>query len=73
MALTFTQDDLNRIKEAFLTGATEVTVGDRTIKYRPQKDLVSLMQVIQEAIDGVPSDVDDLPNIVRPTFSRGGE
>lgn len=71
MALTFTQADLDRLKEAYLTGAKEVQVGDRKIVYDSPKDLLAKIQQIESYLSGSPSDVDDLPNIIRPTFSRG--
>lgn len=71
MSLTFTQADLDRLKEAYLTGATKVQVGDRTIEYRSQKDLLAAIKNVQEYIDGAQTDVDDNPDIIRATFSRG--
>ncbi len=71
MALTFTQADLDRLKEAYLTGAREVQVGDRKIVYNSPKDILAAIQVVQEYIEGVSTDVDDNPSIIRPTFSRG--
>ncbi len=73
MALTFTQADLDRLKEAYLTGARKVQVGDRTIEYNSPKELLAAIELVSAYIDGLSDDVDDLPNIVRPTFSRGGE
>jgi hypothetical protein len=71
MSLTFTQSDLDALKAALLTGALEVTIGDRTVRYRSQKEILEVIRMVEEYLNGVPTDVDDNPNIIRPTFSRG--
>jgi hypothetical protein len=71
VAVVFTQADLDNLKAALVSGAMEVTIGDRTIKYRTQKDLLAAIEMVSQYLDGVSDDVDDLPDIIRPTFSRG--
>ncbi len=71
MALVFTTTELAAMKAALVTGAKSVQVGDRKIDYRDQSELISLIQMAQNYLDGVPTDVDDNPNVIRPTFSRG--
>lgn len=70
MALTFTQTDLDNLKAALVTGAMEVRVGDRTIKYRSQKEILDAIRLVQLMMDGAP---DDDPNVVQATFSKGSE
>lgn len=71
MALVFTQADLDNLKAALVSGTSRVQIGDRVIEYRSQKDLLAAIQMVQNYLDGVSTDVDDNPNIIRPTFSRG--
>ncbi len=71
MSLTFTTTDLDNLKAALVSGASKVQIGDRTVEYRSQKDLLAAIQMVQNYLDGVSTDVDDNPNIVRPTYSRG--
>jgi len=71
MALTFTTDDLDRLKEAYLTGATKVKIGDREVEYRSQAQLLEAIKAVQSAIDGVSDDVDDNPSVIQSSFSKG--
>jgi len=68
MALTFTQADLDNLKAAFVSGALEVQIGDRLIKYRSQKDLVQALEMVKRAVEGFSSE--DSPNVVQATFSK---
>lgn len=70
MAITFTQADLDALKEAFVTGALEVQIGDRRVVYRSQKDLLAAMKMIEDAVTGVSDDIDDNPNVVQAGYSR---
>jgi hypothetical protein len=69
MALSFTQTDLDNAKAALVSGAMEVRVGDRIIKYRSQSDIINLIQAILQYLDGV--NVTDTPNVVSATYSKG--
>lgn len=69
--MTFTQADLDSLKAALLTGALEVTVGDRTIRYRSQKEIMEVIRMIEEYLNGVSSTSDNNPSVIRPTFSKG--
>lgn len=69
MALVFTQTDLDNAKAALVSGATEVRVGDRIIKYRAQTDIINLIQVISQYLDGV--NTQTTPNVVSATYSKG--
>lgn len=71
MGLTFTQSDLDALKAALLTGATEVQIGDRLVKYRSQKELLAAIKMVTSYLDGVPSTADGNPDIIRPTYSKG--
>jgi hypothetical protein len=69
MALTFTQDDLDALKEALLTGASRVKVGDREIEYRSQADIRAAIAMVQAYLDGV-STATYSPNVVQSTYSK---
>lgn len=71
MAVTYTQTDADNVKAALVSGAMEVTVGDRTVKYRSQKDLISLLAEIVAYLDGNSTSIDDNPSVIQSTFSRG--
>lgn len=70
MAITYTQADLDSVKEALLTGATRVRIGDREIEYRSQKDLKALMAEISSYINGQPTSTTS-PNNIGATFTKG--
>jgi hypothetical protein len=72
MALVFTQTDLDNLKAALVTSATEVTIGDRTVRYRSQKEIMEAIRLVKTYLDGVSADVDDNPNVISPTYSRSG-
>jgi hypothetical protein len=70
MALTFTQADLDALKEAFVTGALEVQIGDRRVKYRSQSELLAAIDMVQNALNGVSDDIDDNPTMIVGGYSR---
>jgi hypothetical protein len=72
MALTFTQSDLNALKAALVTGALEVQIGDKRVKYRSQSELLAAIKMVDEAVNGISTDVDENPNTIKAGFSRGG-
>ncbi len=71
MSLTFTQSDLDNLKAALVSGASKVQIGDRTVEYRSQKDLINTIKMVQDYLDGVSTDVDDNPNVIRATYKKG--
>jgi hypothetical protein len=70
MAITYTQADLDNLKEALLTGAEEVHIGDRRLRYRSQAELIKLIQVVQAQVDGIKK-LDTSPNLIQATFKKG--
>ena len=70
-SLVFTSTDLANLKAALVSGAKSVKVGDREVTYRSQDELLAAIVMVQNYLNGVADDVDDNPNIIRPTFSRG--
>lgn len=69
MSLSFTQANLDALKEALLTGATEVQIGDRVVKYRSQKEILKMINIIEEHLNGISST--SAPNTVVPSYSKG--
>jgi hypothetical protein len=69
MALTFQESDLTALKEALLTGALEVQIGDRKITYRSQADLIRAIQMVQNAIS--PPTSTTSPDLVKATYTKG--
>ena len=70
MAITYTQADLDSLNEALLTGAEEVVIGERKIKYRSKADLLSLIKMIQEKLDDV-ANSSKSTSLVQATFKKG--
>jgi hypothetical protein len=68
--VTFTQQDLETLKEALLTGAEEVQIGDRKIKYRGQDQILAAMKMVQDYLSGVTSDISSNPSVVQAGYSR---
>lgn len=70
MAVTYTQADLDSLNEALLTGAEEVTIGDRRIKYRSKADLLGLIKMIQEKLDNA-ANATKSSSTVQATYKKG--
>lgn len=70
--VTWTSTDLANAKAALATGALEVQIGDRRVKYRSQDELIRLIQMIESYLNGTTSTSDN-PSVVKAGFSRGGE
>lgn len=58
MAIVFTQDDLDNLKEALVTGAMEITVQGRTIKYRSKDEIISLITMIEKQLTASSTNLD---------------
>jgi len=67
MSISYTQAHLDALKEALLTGASEVRVGDRTIKYRSQKELRELITLVENYLNASTPTV----STTQATFSKG--
>lgn len=68
MAMGFTQADLDALKAALVSGTLTVSIGDRTVTYRSQKDLIEAIKMVQAELSPPSSN----PSIVKATYSRGG-
>ena len=66
--MTFTTADLDALKEALISGATEVQIGDRRVKYKSQKEIIQAIKMIQSVIDGAPSETQ---NVISTTYTKG--
>lgn len=66
--MTFTQADLANLKAALLTGALEVSVGDRTIRYRSQTEIIALIRLIEAQMAGSAT---QNPSKIQATYSKG--
>lgn len=69
--INYTQDDLDALKEALLTGATQVTVNGRTIIYRSKKDLMDLIKMIEDQLSGADNS-ESSTTVVVGGFNRKG-
>lgn len=68
MAITITQEQLDALVEAYMSGATTVKIGDREIQYRSLADLLKAIKAAEAYLN--PSAVSDLPSTITPTFSK---
>jgi hypothetical protein len=69
MAITYTQDDLDALKEILLTGAGSVQIGDKKIEYRSQSQILALIKMVQENLED--SSSDDPTGTIQATYSKG--
>ena len=66
--LGFTTEDLANLKAALASGALIVTIGDRTVKYRDQKDIIQAIRMCLQDLNGAP---EDTVSNVQGTFNSG--
>lgn len=71
MGLGFTEADLEQLKTALASGALEVQIGDRRVKYQSIKDLLAVINMVQAELEGV--DTDTAPSMIQATFSKGAK
>ncbi len=69
-SITFTQTDLDNLKEALVTGAEEITIGDKKIKFRNQDHLMELIKMAQNSIDGSATS-NTSSSVIQARFSKG--
>lgn len=72
--LGYTQDDLIQLKLALASGATMVSVGGRTIQYRTKKELMELIKLVENELNGT-TEADDTTNanMIVATFDKKGK
>lgn len=70
MAVTYTQADLDALKEALVTGASEVQIGDRRLKYRTQAELLQAMKIVQSFL-AAESVTEPSPSLIQATYKKG--
>lgn len=52
MAITFTQEDLDNLKEMLVTGVMETEAQGRKLKFRSKDELISLINTIEKSLNG---------------------
>lgn len=67
-AIGFTTEDLMNLKAALASGALIVQIGDRTVRYRDQKDIIQAIRMVQQELNQVPADT---ASAIQATFSKG--
>lgn len=70
MAITFTSADLDALKEAYLTGAKKVKIGDREIEYRDQSEILEAIRNVTAALEGGSAKT-AASSIVQAKYSKG--
>lgn len=69
MAIVYTTTDLDNLKVALLTGAQEVQIGERKIKYRSQAELLQMIKIVTAYIDG--ESTSTTSNLIQATYTKG--
>jgi hypothetical protein len=46
----YTQSDLENLRAALVSGATSVTIGNRTITFRSKNDLLDLIRMVEDEL-----------------------
>jgi len=49
--MQYTEDDLNALKEALLTGASSIRIGDRQVNFRTTAELKALIKEVQDSLE----------------------
>lgn len=68
MAITFTSNDLVALKQALLTGANEVQIGDRRVKYNSPSEILRVIRMVEEYLNA--SSTDSIKTI-QASYSKG--
>ena len=66
--MSYTQAQLNTIKEAYAEGVTKVTYNGRTIEYRSLSEMKAIIADIEGDLGGTKTDSDKAHF---PTYDRG--
>lgn len=69
--MTFTQTDLDALKEALVSGVLEVSIGDRRVKYRTQAELLAVIKMVEDSMEAS-TDLESNPSMIQAGFKRGG-
>ena len=64
----FTSEDLANLKAAYASGALRVRIGDREVIYRSSKEILDAIRLVQQELNGVPSDT---ASTIQAKFSKG--
>lgn len=68
--MAYTIDDLTVLKEALVSGASQVTIGNRTIIFRSKTDLLELIRMIEGSLSD--DDITDSGSVVIAGFDKKG-
>lgn len=69
--MTYTADDLAPLKEALLSGALTITANGRTITFRTQQEILSLIEKIEAQIFAAENpSVSANPRKIKATWSK---
>jgi hypothetical protein len=72
LSLTFTQDDLDNLKEALISGADEVQIGDRRVKFKSRSEILELINLITTSMNGVTA-ASAASSFIQATFDKKGK
>lgn len=72
MSLVFTETDLNNLKAALVSGALRVRIGDRDVIYRSQTEILKLIEMIQNYLQGASAQT-CTANIVPVIYKKGAK
>ena len=73
----YTQDDLLALKQALVTGASSVTIsgptGSRTITYRSKDELLELIRMVEDKLNGTQESLTDNSTVIVSGFDKKGK
>lgn len=68
--MDYSEADLLKLKEALLSGATSISVAGRTITFRSQNDLLTLIEQVKAALAAQSPAPTVNPNKITATFKK---
>jgi hypothetical protein len=66
----YTQSDLENLRAALVSGATSVTIGNRTITFRSKNDLLDLIRMVEDELADLSAS--EYSSVVIGGFSKKG-
>ena len=68
MAIVFTQAQLDALLEAWATGALEVSVGDKKMRFDSREELEARIKRIESYLSAEPT---ESSNVIIPSYNKG--
>lgn len=66
----YTIEDLVSLKQALISGASQTTIGDRTVTWRTVKELLELIKIVENDLAGNTPQSDN--SVIKSSFDKKG-